>query len=179
MNSPRYTGTAIALHWLIAFGILCTFAVGLYMHDLHLSPWKLKVYSWHKWSGVTIFLLAALRLGWRAGHRPPELPAMPTWQQRAAAWTHVGLYVLMFAIPLSGWLMSSAKGVPTVYFGVLPLPDLLAKDVELGKQLADVHEALAWLMISLVAMHAGAALKHHLLDKDDVLKRMLPRFGRS
>ena len=179
MTTPRYTGTAITLHWLIAAGILCTFVLGTYMADLPLSPWKLKLFSWHKWAGVTIFLLAALRLGWRAGHRPPELPAMPVWQLRAATWTHLALYALMFAIPLTGWLMSSAKGFTTVYFGVLPLPDLLAKNVPLGKQLAEVHETLAWLMLALVGTHAAAALKHHLLDKDDVLKRMLPRFGRS
>ncbi len=179
MKTSRYTGTAILFHWLIAIGILGAFAVGVYMHELSLSPWKLKVYSWHKWAGVTIFLLAVLRLGWRAGHRPPELPAMPLWQQRVAALTHVGLYALMFAIPLAGWLMSSAKGFTTVYFGVLPLPDLLAKNVDLGKQLAEVHETLAWLMLGLVGLHAAGALKHHLLDKDDVLKRMLPRFGRS
>lgn len=176
MTSPRYTGTAIALHWLIAIGILGAFALGVYMADLRLSPTKLKLFSWHKWAGVTIFLLAVLRLGWRAGHRPPELPPMPLWQLRVASLTHGALYVLMFAIPLAGWLMSSAKGFTTVYFGVLPLPDLLAKDVELGKQLAEVHETLAWLMLALVGAHAGAALKHHLLDKDDVLQRMLPRF---
>ena len=128
-TTAGYTHTAIALHWLIAIALAGTFALGLYMHELPLSPQKLKFYSWHKWAGVTIFLFVILRLVWRLGHRPPALPfLMPAWQRLAAEATHVLLYVLMFAVPLSGWLMSSAKGFQTVWFGVLPLPDLLDKD---------------------------------------------------
>ena len=174
-SSTRYTGLAIALHWLIAIAIFGSFAVGLYMADLPLSPQKLKLYSWHKWAGVTIFLFVAVRLGWRLLHRPPELPAgMPDWQRKVALVTHVLLYVLMIVIPLSGWLMSSAKGFQTVWFGILPLPDLLSKNEELGKLLAEVHELLNWSMATLVVAHLGAALKHHFLDRDDVLTRMLP-----
>jgi len=174
--TPRYTATAIVLHWLIALAILCTFSVGVYMHELPLSPMKLRIYSWHKWAGVTIFLLVLVRLAWRLGHRPPPLPAsMPAWQRWAAEGTHVLLYVLMVAIPLSGWLMSSAKGFQTVYFGVLPIPDLLSKNPELGDQLKELHEALNFLMLAVVGGHVAAALKHHLMDRDDVLTRMLPR----
>lgn len=175
MANQRYTAPAIALHWLVALGMLGAFMVGVYMHDLPLSPWKLKIYSYHKWVGVTVFLLALIRILWRLGHRPPALPlAMPPWQRVAAEGMHHLLYLLMFAIPLTGWLMSSAKGFQTVYLGLLPLPDLLAKNPTLGDQLKEVHEALNFLMIALVAGHAGAAIKHHLMDKDDVLTRMLP-----
>ncbi|MBI4995725.1 MAG: cytochrome b [Rhodocyclales bacterium] len=180
MKGGRYTGTAIALHWLMAVLILGTFGVGLYMHDLPLSPTKLQIYSWHKWAGVTAFLLALLRIVWRATHRPPALPAaMPRWQQLAAHGGHALLYLLMFAIPLTGWLMSSAKGFQTVYFGVLPIPDLLAKDKELGDLLRDVHQALNFLMIAIVAGHVGAALKHHFIDRDDILTRMAPHHRRK
>jgi cytochrome b561 len=176
----RYTHFAIGLHWLIAFAIVGTFALGLYMHELPLSPQKLKLYSWHKWAGVTIFMCVVLRLGWRLLHRPPELPAaMPAWQRQAAAATHVLLYLLMFAVPLSGWLMSSAKGFQTVWFGVLPLPDLLDKNKELGDLLKEVHEFLNFSMATLVAAHLGAALKHHFLDRDDVLARMIPFLGKT
>jgi len=176
VNSQRYTGTAIALHWLMAVLLATTFCVGLYMADLPLSPWKLKVFSWHKWAGVTAFLLAIARLAWRVSHQPPALPiAMPNWQQRAARWGHGLLYLLMFALPISGWLMSSAKGFPTVYFGVLPVPDLVPKNKELGDLLLDVHQALAWTLAGVVAGHAGVALMHHFFDHDDVLVRMLPR----
>lgn len=176
-KSARYTATAIALHWLIALAILGTFAVGVYMQDLPLSPAKLRIYSWHKWAGVTIFLLVLARLAWRFAHRPPALPeSMPAWQRWAAEVTHVLLYLLMVAVPLSGWLMSSAKGFQTVYFGVLPIPDLLAKNPELGDQLKELHEVFNFLMLALVGGHVAAAFKHHLIDRDDVLRRMLPRF---
>jgi cytochrome b561 len=176
MNLPaRYTSTAIGLHWVVALALAVTFGVGLYMSDLPLSPFRLRIYSWHKWAGVTIFMLVLLRFVWRLTHRPPGPPAgMPLWQHRAAQWVHGLLYVLMVAVPLSGWLMSSAKGFQTVYFGVLPLPDLLAKNKELGATLATVHQALNYTMAGLVIAHAGAAIKHHLIDRDDVLTRMLP-----
>jgi cytochrome b561 len=180
MNNARYTATAIALHWLMAVLILGSFGVGLYMSDLPLSPTKLQIYSWHKWAGVTAFLLVLLRIVWRATHRPPALPAaMPRWQQVAAHGGHALLYLLMIAIPLSGWLMSSAKGFQTVYFGVLPIPDLLAKNKELGDLLKEVHETLNFLMIAIVAGHVGAALKHHFIDRDDILTRMAPRHSRK
>ena len=181
MNLPaRYTSTAISLHWLVAVALLGTFGVGVYMHDLPLSPDKLRIYSWHKWAGVTIFLLVLIRLAWRFTHRPPAPPAnMPAWQQAAAETAHRLLYVLMIAVPLSGWLMSSAKGFQTVYFGVLPLPDLLAKNKELGETLTTVHQALNFTMAGLVLAHAGAAIKHHLIDRDDVLTRMLPFLKKS
>lgn len=174
-SSPRYTLTAIALHWLMAVLLLGMFSVGLTMVELPLSPWKLKVYSWHKWAGVTLFLLVWVRLAWRFTHRPPALPDNMSVPMRLAA--HAGhglLYLLMIAIPISGWLMSSAKGFQTVYLGVLPIPDLLDKNKELGDLLREVHEALNFLLAIVVVGHAGAALKHHLIDKDDVLTRMSP-----
>ena len=174
-TKDRYTATAIALHWLMALLLCGLFAVGLYMSELPLSPWKLKIYSWHKWAGVTAFLLLLVRATWRLGHRPPDLPASMSLQLRRLAHAgHALLYVLMLASPLSGWLMSSAKGFPVVYFGVLQLPDLVDKNHELGEALEVVHQALNYLLAAVVLGHAGAAIKHHLLDKDDVLSRMLP-----
>jgi cytochrome b561 len=180
MNTARYTTTAIALHWLMAALILGLFGVGLTMADLPLSPTKLQIYSWHKWAGVTAFLLVFARLAWRATHRPPALPfAMPRWQQLAAHAGHASLYLLMIVIPLSGWLMSSAKGFQTVYFGVLPIPDLLTKNKELGDVLREVHEVLNYIMIAIVIGHVGAALKHHFIDRDDILTRMSPHHSRK
>jgi cytochrome b561 len=171
----RYTRTAIALHWWMALLLTGIFAVGVYMHDLPLSPWKLEVYSWHKWAGVTAFLFVLLRLLWRATHRPPALPESMSAATRAAA--HIGhglLYLLMIVIPLSGWLMGSAKGFQTVYFGVLPIPDLLHKNKELGDVLREVHELLNWSLAVLVTGHVAVAFKHLLIDKDGVMARMLP-----
>ena len=173
--STHYTATAKALHWLMAALIFGLLALGFYMHDLPLSPQKLQLYSWHKWAGVSAFLLAVIRLGWRLSHRPPALPASMSPAQRLAAHVgHLGLYVLMLAIPLSGWLMSSAKGFQTVWFGVLPIPDLLGKDAALGETLRAVHEYLNLTLIVVAIGHVAAALKHHFVDRDGLLFRMWP-----
>jgi cytochrome b561 len=175
-----YTRTAIRLHWLLALGLTGTFALGFYMSDLPFSPAKLQYFSWHKWAGITLLLLAVARLAWRLTHAVPAAPAgMPAWQHAAAEWTHRVLYLLMLAIPLSGWLMSSAKGFQTVYFGILPLPDLISRNPELGNQLAQLHGALNLALAALVALHAAAAVKHHLIDRDDVLARMLPFLNKA
>lgn len=174
-NNQRYTITAISLHWLMALLLIGLFAVGTYMHELPLSPWKLQVYSWHKWAGVTAFMLVLIRLAWRFNHRPPALPAaMSRSEKMMANAGHIMLYLLMIVIPLTGWLMSSAKGVQTVYFGIIPFPDLLAKDKELGNLLRDVHAWLNYTLAAIVVIHISAALKHHFIDKDNVLTRMLP-----
>lgn len=171
----HYTATAKSLHWVMAVLIIGLLALGFYMEDLPLSPDKLKLYSWHKWAGVTAFLLVLVRLAWRAGHRPPPLPAsMPKVLQLAAHGGHLALYGLMLAMPLSGWLMSSAKGFQTVWFGLLPIPDLLAKDKALGDLLQNVHATLAVLFVLILVGHVAAALKHHFIDRDDILTRMLP-----
>ena len=172
MNTT-YTPVAKGLHWLMAVLILGLLALGLYMHELPLSPQKLTLYSWHKWAGVTVFLLVWVRLLWRVMHRPPALPASMAPLMRLAA--HAGhgvLYLLMVAIPLSGWLMSSAKGFQTVWFGVLPIPDLVRRDKVLGDLLQEVHEALNVLLMLTLAGHVGAALWHHFVLKDDTLRRM-------
>ena len=171
----RYTATAITLHWLAALLILVTFPLGVYMHGLALSPLKLQLISYHKWIGVTIFLLTLVRLAWRMQHAPPPLPeTIPLWQQRAAQGLHHLLYVLLLIIPISGWLMSSAKGVPVVYLGLVQLPDLVGKDKALGDLLQEVHEALNFGLLALVGLHVAAAIKHHFIDRDTTLLRMLP-----
>jgi cytochrome b561 len=177
MKSERYTPAAIALHWLVAILILANLALGLYTVDMPLSPQKLRNFSFHKWIGVTVFLLAAARLVWRLGHPAPALPAaMPPWERNAAHATHVLLYVLFFAAPLTGWLSSSAQGFQTVYLGVVPIPDLLSKDKGLADALKLTHRSINYTMAGVIVLHVAAALKHHFVDRDDVLRRMLPRF---
>lgn len=178
--SQRYTRTAIFLHWLVALGLAGTFALGFYMQDLPLSPGKLQLYSWHKWAGVTLLALIVVRLAWRMTHRAPDFPdTMGPTARLAAHAGHWLLYVLMLAIPLSGWLMSSAQGFSVVWFGVLPLPDLVAKDAALGALLKDVHVILNYTLLVVVIGHIGAALMHHFVRKDTVLARMLPFADRT
>ncbi len=175
-----YTRGAIALHWLITLLVFCAFPLGVYMHDLPFSPTRLKLYSYHKWIGVTVFLLAVARIAWRIGHPAPPPPAgMPAWQRIASVAAHHLLYVLILAVPVSGWLMSSAKGVQTVYLGIVPLPDLLDKSKELGDALTVVHKVLNFSLGVLVITHLTAALKHHFVDRDEVLGRMIPLLDRK
>ncbi|MGE4369529.1 MAG: cytochrome b [Burkholderiaceae bacterium] len=172
--TTRYTATAISLHWLMALMIIATFALGFYMADLPLSPRKLTLYSYHKWAGATLLALAVIRLAWRLTHPAPLLPAgMGALQRGLSHGVHVALYLLMIAIPLSGWLMSSAQGFPVVWFGILPLPDLVAKNAALGDLLKQTHVTLNYVLLVLVAGHMAAAVKHHFWDKDDILRRML------
>lgn len=170
----RYNRTAIALHWLVAALIFGGFALGLYMTGLKISPLKLQLYSYHKWIGVTVFALALFRLFWVATHAAPPMVEMPAWQQLAASLTHKLLYLLTLAIPLSGWLMSSAKGFQTVYLGLLPIPDLLGKNEGLGEGLTTLHGGMNWLLAGLLAGHIGAALLHQFVLRDGTLLRMLP-----
>ena len=173
----RYTTTAIALHWVLGLALVITFGVGIYMHELPMSPSRLKLYNQHKWAGITLLALALLRLLWRLTHRPPADVPMPAWQARAAHLTHVALYALFFAVPLAGWAYSSAAGFPVVLFGVLPLPDFVGPDKALAELIKPVHAALAFAMAALVIVHVGAALKHQFIDRDGLLARMRPGRG--
>jgi cytochrome b561 len=171
----RYTTTAIALHWLIAALIVGGFTLGLSMVGLPLSRQKLQWYAWHKWIGITVFLLTCVRLAWRWGHPPPPPPpAMPRWQVRAAHWAHGLLYAFLLVIPLTGWLFSSASGVQVVYLGLVPLPDLLPKDKALAGVFGTCHVWLNFTLLALVCMHVAAALRHHFVDGDAVLTNMWP-----
>jgi cytochrome b561 len=176
----RYGMPAIALHWLTALLIVCGFSLGLSMVGLPISRQKLQWYAWHKWIGITIWLLTCARLAWRLGHPAPAPPPMPAWQRRAAAVSHVLLYVLLLSIPVSGWLYSSATGVQVVYLGLVPLPDLVPRDRALGRVLQTVHETLNFTLLAVVCLHVAAAVKHHFVDCDTVLTRMLPaRTGKN
>ena len=171
----RYTVLAKTFHWLLALLITASFAFGLYMVELPFSPARLKQYNWHKWAGITILTLSALRLLWRLTHCPPPLSAgIPAWQKSASAATHGLLYLLFFAAPLAGWAYSSAAGFPVVYLGVLPLPDWVPRGAELAQQLKLLHRVLTYSMAALVALHIAAAVKHHVIDKDGLLDRMNP-----
>jgi len=171
----RYTLTAIALHWLLALAIVGNFGLGLYTDDLPLSPQRLALISWHKWAGISILALSALRLLWRLAHRPPADAPMPAWQQRAAKAAHGALYVLFFAVPLTGWAYSSAAGFPVVWFGVLPLPDFVPVDKALAHDIKEVHELLSFALIAVAGLHIVAALKHQFIDRDGLIGRIWPQ----
>ncbi|HEY9094469.1 MAG TPA: cytochrome b [Hydrogenophaga sp.] len=181
-NQIRYGLTARLLHALLGVALVGVFALGLYMADLPFSPQRLKLYSWHKWAGVVILVLSFVRLMWRLSHRPPALPAaieqaMPAWQRWAHHGTHVGMYVLFFAVPLAGWSYSSAAGFPVVLFGVWPLPDFVPVSEGLAEALKLVHKFAAYGLAGLVLLHVAGAFKHQLIDRDGLIGRM--GFGRG
>ncbi|MFP4538648.1 MAG: cytochrome b/b6 domain-containing protein [Dichotomicrobium sp.] len=189
MARSDYSGFAKLLHWLIVLVIAGMVGLGVYMTDVQGDlQYKLWLYQLHKSFGVTLFALVIVRLVWRQISPPPPLPAaMPEWERRASRFAHIGLYVLMFAIPLSGWARVSASplSVPTEVFGLFTLPHLpfLASMSSADKEALEpvfqsVHSTLAWTLVALVAVHAAAALRHAFILKDDVMTRMLPRRSR-
>lgn len=172
----RYSLFAIFLHWLMALGIVLAFGMGLTMTDIPgITPTKLRLYNWHKWLGVTLLALAAIRLLWRLFHTAPPLPdGMPVWQRRASSAVHFLLYLLLFAVPLSGYFYSLAAGFPVVYLGVVHLPVLIEKNVALSEIVKDVHFVLNWCLATLVFAHLLAVLKHSFIGNDGIIRRMLP-----
>lgn len=175
----RYTRTAMLLHWVLGLALIGLFGVGIYMTGLPFSPQRLKLYNWHKWAGITLLTLSALRLTWRLAHRPPALPApisqaMPAWQKWAHHGTHVLLYVLFFAVPLIGWAYSSAAGFPIVFLGLWQLPDFVPVSKDLAEAIKPWHQYTAFTLAALVLLHIAAALKHQIVDRDGLLTRMLP-----
>ena len=142
--------------------------------SLPLGPQKVAVLAFHKSFGITILGLATLRLLWRLVDRAPAPLLMPAWQLVASRISHYSLYALLFAMPLSGWLMSSASNYPVAWFGLVQLPDFVMPDAELKRELKELHEGMATVLIALAVVHVAAALKHQFLDRDDLLYRMLP-----
>ena len=182
-SETRYGAVAVTLHWLIALIIIGMLFLGKYMADLPRDdPAKFDLIQLHKSIGITILTLSVLRLVWRLVNKVPPLPAnMPAWERLAAHASHILLYVLIIGIPLTGWMMVSASplGIPTIWFGTIEIPHLpglqgFADQHAVEHDFKGAHELLGNLMIGLLVIHAGAALKHHFWDRDDVLVRMLP-----
>lgn len=173
-SALRYGFVAQTLHWVIVGLLIVQVTLGKIADELPLGLEKLALLARHKSFGITILGLAVIRLAWRWIDRPPPLPPMPRWQRLAANLNHWALYALLFAMPLSGWMMSSASNYPVSWFGLAQLPDLVLPDRSLKEQLEEVHELLATILIALTLLHVAAALKHQFLDRDGLLFRMLP-----
>jgi cytochrome b561 len=177
-TAHRWGSLTQLLHWLIVLLIIVQVTLGSIAADLPVGPQLLRVLAYHKSVGLTILALAVIRLAWRFLNPTPELPpTLKPWERLLARFTHAALYVLLFALPLSGWTASSARGFPVSWFGFFQLPDLVLKSKPLYEALLDTHEALVWTLGVVVALHVAAAVKHHFVLKDDVLRRMLPFTG--
>lgn len=177
-SEQRFGSVAMVLHWGMALLIVLLIVLGLTMvslPDAGFDTRKITLILIHKALGLIVLFTVVVRVAWRAGNVLPSLAeGPPMWQQVTARLVHLLLYALMFALPLSGWLMSSAGGYPVSFFGLFELPDLIPVNEWLFHQLIALHRWLAWGLILLLALHAGAALDHHLRLRDDTLTRMLP-----
>jgi cytochrome b561 len=177
-SAQRYGLGPQLLHWLVVLLLALQFLLAELADELPDGLEKLAMLSRHKSVGITILGFAALRVAWRLLDRPPPLPAaMPGWQRIAAHFSHWALYALLFAMPLTGWMMSSAANYPVSWFGLVQLPDLVGTSHDLHETLEEVHETLAGALLVLVAVHVLAALKHQFVDRDGLLSRMLPWGG--
>jgi len=180
-SGRRYGLVAIALHWLMALLLVALVVLGLYMvslPDVGFDTRKIKLILVYKQLGVAALMLVALRLAWRIGNVLPALVAsLPDWQKISARFVHLSFYALMLALPISGWLMSSAAAIPVSFFGWFDLPDLIEHNERLFRAFIVVHRWLAYAFVACLLVHVGAALTHHLVFKDETLRKMLPDAG--
>lgn len=178
-TEQRYGAVAIALHWLMAAALVALLTMGLYMvrlPDVGFDTRKIVLIIYHKEFGLLVFALATVRLVWRVGNALPALVrTLPEWQKVAARFVHLCFYGLMFALPITGLLMSSAAGIPVSLFGLFNLPDLVPYSDHRFRALIEIHRWLAYSLIACIVIHAGAALRHHFVFKDETLKKMWPR----
>jgi len=177
-SEQRYGAAAMALHWLMALLLSALVALGLYMTslpDVGFDTWKIRLILYHKQIGMFALMLVTLRLVWRIGNVLPRLvETIPDWQKVIARFVHLCFYALMLALPVTGWLMSSAAGIPVSVLGLFTLPDLVSYDDRLFHTFIDVHRYLGYALIVCMTAHIGAALRHHFFLRDSTLKRMLP-----
>jgi len=180
-NEQRYGTVAMVIHWSMAVLLIVLVALGLYMvslPDVGFDTRKIALILYHKELGVLAFALVALRWVWRLGNVLPHLAEnLPDWQKLTARFVHLCFYALMFAMPITGWLMSSAAGIPVSVLGSFQLPDLIGHDDVLFRAFVEIHRWLGYALTTCILVHTGAALSHHLIFKDETLRKMLPRIG--
>ena len=175
-TADRWGGVSQSLHWLIVLLVVGMAALGLSMTGLPDNAFKVRLYSLHKSIGLTILGLMLVRIAWRLYAGAPRMIAsLPRWQHRIATATHAALYLLLIALPLSGWVINSSSGFPLRWFGWLRVPQFGSRDEALYALAKSWHEALFWALLVLALVHAFAAFWHHVFQQDATLSRMLPR----
>ncbi len=173
-NTPQGFGYgSITFHWVMAALVIGLLSVGLYMVSLPSGPDKLKIYGLHKATGMLVLMLVTLRVLWKFKNVTPSLEGLPSWQIHAARLSHGALYFFMFAMPLIGWMLTSRAGYPISFFGLFVIPTLAEADPQQRELFALLHKYSAYTLILLILIHTAAAFKHHFVDKDSILKRML------
>ena len=175
-NTPeRWGAVAQFLHWAIALLIVAAASLSFTAEQMGFSPTKVEVFLWHKSIGLTILGLVIIRVLWRFANPRPRLPAeFKPWERWAAHGGHLAIYLLLFAMPLSGWVINSAANFPFEWFHLVPVPNIVAPSEQTQDLAEAVHGTLFWILAAVVAIHVAAALKHHFIDRNDILRRMLP-----
>lgn len=168
----RFGVMTIFLHWLMALLIIAILIAGIYMTRIPISGLKLKLFRWHKEFGMLVLMLVIFRFYWRVSNPRPELPLL-WWEKYSALSVHWAFYGFMFILPITGWLLSSAAGIPVSFFGWFTFPDLVSPNEELRLLLTEIHMWLSYVLIAVICLHAAAALKHYFINKDEILQRML------
>jgi cytochrome b561 len=177
-TATRYGLGPQLLHWLVVVLVAVQFLLAEAVEEANAGAERLATLGWHRSIGLTILLLAVIRIAWRFLDRPPPSPPQPEWLEGTAALTHWGLYVLLFTLPLTGWMNSSSAGDAVSWFGLVELPGLVGASESLHESLGEVHETLATLLLVLAGVHVIGALKHQFIDRDGLISRMLPWGGR-
>jgi len=167
----QYGIVAVLLHWVMAILLIGLLALGLYMQALPISLEKLKLYGWHKEYGFLALWLVLIRLGWRITSTTPYL-LLPMWEKLAARTVHGLFYVLMLGLPITGWVITSAAGLPASFFGLWVLPTIVSPSEETRYLFQAIHRWLSYGLIGLIILHTSAAFKHHFVNRDDILRRM-------
>lgn len=177
-TTTGYGSLTKSLHWLIFLFIVSLIPIGFFMGDIPVRSIKFQVYNLHKLFGLLVLLLMIVRLAWRWQNVSPQSPlGVPRWQQKLATCVHYLLYALLIAMPVSGWVMATAAGhYPHLWSLQLPLLGL-SKNKLIATIAANIHQILAWTIIVTVSLHILAAIKHHFIDKNEVLTRILFRSG--
>ena len=174
-KDEQYSSVAKSFHWTSAILIIFLLALGLYMVDLQFSDLKMELYSLHKSLGFIVLALIVIRVFWAATNEyPNHHPNHQKWERALAKVAHIALYALSFLMPFSGILMSQSYGYPVSLFGIFEIPTLVEKNVVHGENLALIHQYSAYALIAIIGLHVAGALKHHFVDKDSTLRRMLP-----
>lgn len=172
-TNKRYGLIAILLHWVMAILIVGLLAMGLYMTRIPVSLLKLKLFGWHKEYGMLVLMLVMLRIVWRTTHLIPSLSELTAFERMAARTVHWAFYAFMIALPITGWLITSAAGLEISFFGLFLIPNLISPNEKVRVLCQEIHQWLSYGLIVTFCGHVGAALKHHFINKDDILRRML------
>ncbi|MBI1244312.1 MAG: cytochrome b [Alphaproteobacteria bacterium] len=174
-NTPQhYDALARSFHWLAAVLVATLVALGLYMTRLDFSEWKVRIYSWHETIGIALFVLTATQLYWRFRNPPPPLPPSAWIEQIVARISHACLFGLLVVLPVFGFLGSNAYGFPVRMFGLFEIPSPIVASEAVGETLIGIHALLSWILTGMASLHVAAALYHHFIRRDSILRRMIP-----